>query len=156
MPQGLNYQHSILSGSLRDCCLSDMPKMLRLLKIFSFYSNSGLPFCIWSSILPVLCFSLPPHIPPGKGASLWSGVLFYGFILFFGITIPYFSKWLWDSSGSGSQTWTMWVKVHTTAAEWKISLSTSVCKSDTLILVIWRLFCVQFIYVHTQRESFSH
>lgn len=131
-----------------------MPKMLRLLKILIFYSNSDLPFCIWPNILPVLCFSLPPHISPDKGASLWSGVLLCGFILFFGMTIPYFSKWLWDSSGNGSQTWTMWVKVHTTAAEWKISLSTSVFKSDTSILVIQRLLCVQFIYIHTQ--SFSH
>lgn len=46
-----------------------MPRMLRLLKIFNFYPDSGLPFCgIWPNILPVcacVCVFYIKELPCG-------------------------------------------------------------------------------------------
>lgn len=61
-----------------------------------------------------------------KRATLWSGILLYGFILLLGITVPYFSKWFWHSSGNILQSLTVWCRM---------GRSTFVFKSDTSIVV---------------------
>lgn len=86
-----------------------------------------------------------------KGAYLWSGVLHYRFILSFGTTVPYYSKWLWHSSDSVSQTLSTWIKACITGVGWE--KSTFVFKSYTSVVVIQKLICIQCMYIYTYSTS---
>lgn len=81
-------QPALRSGSLGDRCLSDMPGMLRLLKSVTFTQTE---ICLSVAFDPDIT-SVGSLSLSQKGASLWSGVLLYGFSLLLGTVAPYFSK----------------------------------------------------------------
>lgn len=130
-----------------------MPGVLRPLKIFNFYPDSGLPFCgIWPNILPGLLLFLSLSLSPFSIKELPYGLVFCCMVLFYYLAQLFliFQNDFDISSDNISQTLTVWTKAHN---YWcRMGRSTFFFKSRYLNYSFLNI-ALYLIYLYTHTEG---